>query len=101
MHNLNARLMHAVRTFRQYRDGAYVLNPTVVEVDKFEKDLLLFLSNRRTGQFDQSITSDTMYGINLQWVALLFGVFAAGAQFSPIMHKSQRDLISGVYGKKS
>lgn len=97
--DLQAELTAATRTFRQYRDGAYITYPGVVEVEKFEQDLLTFLANRRSGQYAGDESPSTMYGTSLSWMALLFALFASGAQFSPIMQKTQRDLISGVYGE--
>lgn len=73
--------------------------PGIVSVERFEQDLLSFLSKRSSGQHDGEESPTTMYGTSISWMALLFAVFASGAQFSPVMQKTQRDLISGVYGE--
>lgn len=73
--------------------------PGLVSVEKFKQDLLSFLSKRSSGQFEGDESPNAMYGTSISWMALLFAVFASGAQFSPVMQKTQRDLISGVYGE--
>jgi len=88
------------RSFRSYREGAYITYPGIVEIDQFETDLVTFLMNRRHGltSMDQNAPLDKMYGYNLQWVGLLFAAFASGAQFTALP-KKERDLISQVYGE--
>lgn len=88
-----------LETFRQYRDGAFVTYPAIAAIERFESDLLQFLSNRRMAQTtgQPEITGETMYGMPLRWVALLFAAFAGGIQFSAMPGKD-RDLLSQVYG---
>lgn len=88
------------RSFRSYREGAFITYPGIVEIDQFETDLVTFLMNRQhgSGDLDHGAASDRMYGYNLQWVGLLFAAFASGAQFTALP-KKERDLISQVYGE--
>jgi len=93
-----SRSLNSRRSFRTYRDGAFITYPGIVEIDQFESDLVTFLMNRRhsAAGLEQGITGDRMYGYSLQWVGLLFAAFASGAQFTALP-KKERDLISQVY----
>lgn len=89
-----------LESFRQYRDGAFVTYPAIVAAEKFESDLLLFLSNRRLAQTSASHqnTGESMYGMPIRWLGLLFAAFAAGIQFSNMPGKD-RELLAQVYSK--
>ena len=93
-----SRSLNSQRSFRTYRDGAFITYPGIVEINQFESDLVTFLMNRRhsAAGLEQGITADRMYGYSLQWVGLLFAAFASGAQFTALP-KKERDLISQVY----
>lgn len=88
------------RTFRQYKEGVHVLYPAICDVETFESDLLAFLANRRTNDtaMQMEISNDSMDGMSIRWIGLLFAVFASGTQFSS-MPKRERELPSQVYGK--
>ena len=87
------------RTFRQYKEGAHVLYPAIADIESFEADLLAFLANRRTNDstMHTQISNDSMDGMKMRWIGLLFAVFASGCQFSPLP-KRDRELLSQVYG---
>jgi len=44
--------------------------------------------------------TDTVYGMSIQWLGLLFAAFASGTQFST-RPKKERDPVSQVYGMVS
>ena len=89
-------LLNLLRTFRNYRDGAYVTFPAIVEIDKFESALLKFLANRRASPSIVDEDEEKMHGMSVQWIGLLFASFASGAQFSSLP-KRDRELLSQVY----
>lgn len=73
--------------------------PAIVDINKFESDLLMFLNARRASPSHSEYNSmtDTVYGMSIQWLGLLFAAFASGAQFST-RPKKERDPVSQVYG---
>ncbi|KAL9092187.1 MAG: hypothetical protein Q9159_000946 [Coniocarpon cinnabarinum] len=85
-------------TFRQYKEGAHVLYPAIADIESFESELLAFLANRRTNDqtMNLQVTNDSMDGVHIRWIGLLFAVFASGSQFAPIP-KRDRELSSQVY----
>ena len=87
------------RSFTLYRDFAHVTYPAIVDINKFETDLLTFLNARRSspGSGEYNTMTDTVYGMSIQWLGLLFAAFASGTQFST-RPKKERDPVSQVYG---
>ena len=88
------------RSFTLYRDFAHVTYPAIVDINKFETDLLTFLNARRSspGSGEYNTMTDTVYGMSIQWLGLLFAAFASGTQFST-RPKKERDPVSQVYGR--
>ena len=87
--------------FQRYRDSAHVLYPGVVDIRQFESDLTRFLINRArraANMHGEAVTEQTIYGMSLHWLGLLFAVLASGCQCSGIPRK-ERQLTSQVYGK--
>ena len=77
-----------------------MLYPAIANIEDFESDLLAFLANRRTNDQmgETQISNDSMDGMSMRWIGLLFAVFASGCQFSN-MPKRERELLSQVYGE--
>jgi len=88
------------RLFQAYRDTAHVVYPGIVDIDRFQEDLLQFMIMRAQEQnsttLDGGITERSVYGKSLFWVGLLFATMALGCQCSNMPHK-QRELSSQVY----
>ncbi|KAF2101881.1 hypothetical protein NA57DRAFT_64544 [Rhizodiscina lignyota] len=86
--------------FRHYKDVAHVVYPAIVDVEKFEQDLLLFLINRASMQPNEDgsngITEQKVYGKNIAWVGLLFAALASGCHMSALPRK-ERELTSQVF----
>ncbi|KAF2759941.1 hypothetical protein EJ05DRAFT_484823 [Pseudovirgaria hyperparasitica] len=85
--------------FRYHRETAHIIYPALVEIDKFEADLMLFLINRantQQGDVNDGITEQSIYGKNLHWIGLFFAALASGCQCSS-MPRKERDLTSQVY----
>ena len=76
--------------------------PAIVDIHKFETDLLTFLNARRSSPSsgEYNTMTDTVYGMSIQWLGLLFAAFASGTQFST-RPKKERDPVSQVYGRAS
>ena len=86
---------------RQYRDGAHILFPGVVDIEQMEADFTQFLTKRPHQDFlpsDYIDYSSTVEGKSLNWVGLLFASLASGCQSSGLPRK-ERQLTSQVYGK--
>jgi hypothetical protein len=87
--------------FRFFKETAHPIYPVILDIEKFESELLLFLINRasspslesegKSGQANQ-----TIYGQSLRWVGLLFAVLGSGCQCSALARK-ERELTSQVY----
>ena len=88
------------RFFQAYRDTAHVVYPGIVDIDRFQDDLLQFMITRAQEQasttLDGGITERLIYGKSLFWVGLLFAALALGCQCSD-MPRKQRELSSQVY----
>jgi hypothetical protein len=88
------------RLFQAYRDTAHVVYPGIVDIDRFQDDLLQFMITRAQEQasttLDGGITERLIYGKSLFWVGLLFAALALGCQCSD-MPRKQRELSSQVY----
>lgn len=86
--------------FRYYKDTAHVVYPAVVDIDKFEQDLLLFLINRASLQpnkdGDNGINEQSIHGQSIAWVGLLFASLASGVQCTALPRK-ERELSSQVF----
>jgi glycerol uptake facilitator-like aquaporin len=67
-------------------------------MNRFETELLTFLNARRSNSTSSEYDNmtDTVYGMSIQWLGLLFAAFASGAQFST-RPKKERDPVSQVY----
>ena len=87
------------RFFWAYRDVACTIYPVVPDPPQFEATLNYMLSNRAKAQAgDLPLDPTNPYGISLSWLALVFAVFASGAQCTRLPAK-ERELTSQVYSK--
>ena len=86
--------------FRHYKDTAHVVYPAIVDIDKFEQDLLLFLINRASLQpntdGDNGVNEQSIHGQSLSWVGLLFAALASGVQCT-VLPRKERELTSQVF----
>lgn len=89
-----------IQTFGLYRDMAHVIYPGIVDIVKFESDLLVFLRNRSKHNLinpSAALAEQEVYGKRLHWLGLLFAALASGAQCSTLPRK-ERQMKSQVYG---
>lgn len=83
--------------FRCYRDMGNVIYAGLASPEKMETDITAFLINRAAQYgLDGGVTEQAIYGMSLNWLALLFAVMASGAQCSE-MPRKERELTSQVY----
>lgn len=69
------------------------------EPDQFEATLNFMLANRAKAQAENlQLDQTNPLGISLSWLALVFAVFASGAQCTPLRAK-ERELTSQVYSE--
>ena len=88
--------------FKQYRDTAHVIFPGVVDILRFESDLLDFLRNRNSNELASqsgSLAHQIVFGKDMHWLGLLFATLASGFQCSEFSRK-ERQMKSQVYGTK-
>jgi hypothetical protein len=86
--------------FRQYRDTAYVIYPALADIQQFEGSLVEFLAQRRNGVIfepEARLTDRIVFGESVNWLGLLFAVFASGLQCSDLPRK-EMVAKSQVYG---
>lgn len=86
--------------FRHYRDSAHVLYPGIVNIRRFESEIMNFLAARAAHQAGGGGTAPTekdVYGKSLHWLGLLFACLASGCQCSSLP-KKERQLTSQVFG---
>lgn len=86
---------------RQYRDTAHNLFPGIVNLQRFEAEVIQFLRMRAMQLSDLGKlppTQQNVYGRKVHWLGLLFAALASGCQCSNLQ-RNERRLTSQVYGK--
>jgi hypothetical protein len=83
--------------FSAYVVIAQAVFPGVADVKEFEEQLMRFHLRRAQEPLDQAVTEQTIYGMPLTWIALLFAVLASGCHFSDNLDRASRELTSKVF----
>ncbi|KAL2818677.1 hypothetical protein BJX63DRAFT_429176 [Aspergillus granulosus] len=83
-----------LKFFHFYRICAYPFNPILVDVDKFESDICLYLSAYASGELrDRDKISDNWSSTkSVGYVSLLLATLAAGAHFSDLENPQRSEL---------
>ncbi|KAL3474315.1 hypothetical protein BJX99DRAFT_231968 [Aspergillus californicus] len=83
-----------LKFFHFYRICAYPFNPILVDVDKFESDICIYLNAYASGELcDRSKISDQWTsGKSVGHISLLLATLAAGAHFSDIDNPQRSEL---------
>ncbi|KAL4961563.1 Zn(II)2Cys6 transcription factor [Aspergillus stella-maris] len=83
-----------LKYFHFYRISAYPFNPILVDVDKFESDICVYLAAYASGELcDRSKISDHWAsGRSVGHISLLLATLAAGAHFSDLENPQRSEL---------
>ncbi|KAL4949837.1 fungal-specific transcription factor domain-containing protein [Aspergillus filifer] len=83
-----------LKYFHYYRTSAYPFNPILVDVDKFESDICVYLAAYASGELrDRSkISEQWASGRSIGQISLLLAILAAGAHFSDLENPQRSEL---------
>ncbi|KAL3493378.1 hypothetical protein BJX62DRAFT_235450 [Aspergillus germanicus] len=83
-----------LKFFHFYRICAYPFNPILVDVDKFESDICLYLGAYASGKLQNRdrISGDWLSTKSVGQVSLLLATLAAGAHFSDLENPQRSEL---------
>ncbi|OJJ06738.1 hypothetical protein ASPVEDRAFT_140590 [Aspergillus versicolor CBS 583.65] len=83
-----------LKFFHFYRICAYPFNPILVDVDKFESDICIYLSTYASGELSDrnKISEKWTSGRSVGHISLLLATLAAGAHFSDLENPQRSEL---------
>ncbi|KAI9708351.1 MAG: hypothetical protein M1820_004055 [Bogoriella megaspora] len=88
--------LECLEFFRYYRDTAHIIYTGVVDIQQMEADLTQFLLTRANTKDDDAVTEESIFGMSLHWVGMMFAVLASGCQCSSMARK-ERELTAQVW----